>query len=66
MDAHRLTEVVDIGANPIEGSKGNIGGDLSTTVRASANGKVFAAKSYGIADQEKYMPTTRGLFDGGF
>lgn len=28
------------------------------TVLVAQNGKVFAAKSYGIADQPKYMPTT--------
>ena len=28
------------------------------TVLVAQNGKVFAAKSYGVADQPKYMPTT--------
>ncbi len=36
--------LMDVGPNaatPIEGSRGNIGGDLTTPVRASANGKLF-------------------------
>lgn len=42
--------LMDIGADvavTVEGSKGNIGGDMTTPVRASANGKLFVRGGFG-------------------
>lgn len=43
-DVHGNAALMDIGLNGatvVEGSQGNIGGDMTTPVRASANGKLF-------------------------
>ena len=42
-----LMDITDTAATPIEGSKANIGGDLTVPVRAAANGKLFVRGGFG-------------------